>query len=449
MRRNEIEMSLSGISGNVSNLNALNSYLVASKNGKLKNFGIGARPVLIPGSPRMRVPAGQMRCDFEMVQETKDGIPLKFKGDVLFRIHTPEKTAAIFDFTSMLGSNSLLENIRITALAELRHSVSHMSMEKCIGERKTTLSQAVHQAVHTLVENPDSPWGVEILQSQVAQVFIIDEDLRKQLDAETRSSIETDSQNARLKSEADVTLIEINNQKRVIDLKSENELHQLELRAKLEEEQNTLRLREAANSDKVARQKMEMEDARKKEEIRQSTSAELLHIQSQKEILQSQTDNKMHEQDMIALSLEKAHEVRQREIQSSNALQRIEIENRDEILKREIEFEYNRSVRENEMRIEIAQSEQELLKEKIALARLDLELKSIEEEAILLKTKAEHEMKKELLPIQQMPEITKNLTGALEGMNVSVYGSDAGMIAGLEPILQSIGSILKSGLTHK
>ena len=82
-------------------------YLVTAEHGKLMNRGAAARLFLRRKTPFVKVPGDQQEACFEMTQETRDGIPLRFKGIAVFRIITPALTAQLFDFTSQTGLQTM------------------------------------------------------------------------------------------------------------------------------------------------------------------------------------------------------------------------------------------------------------------------------------------------------------------------------------------------------
>lgn len=192
-------------------------FLVVARKGRLVNLGEAASRVLPPGSTWVKVPGTQLEAGFEMTQETKDGIPLRFKGSVIHRILRPELTAALFDFDTG-GTESIAASIRQCCLAELRDAVSRLSMNECIEGRKTTLTEAVRKALEALVAGGGGEgWGVAIEVVQVAQVFIVDAGLRSQLEAGTRNEILARSQLAQLGAEEEVKLAQIASARRVQD----------------------------------------------------------------------------------------------------------------------------------------------------------------------------------------------------------------------------------------
>jgi hypothetical protein len=77
-----------------------NQYLVAGRNGVIKNYGTAVSTFLWPNTTFVLIPSTQQEAVFEMTQESVDGIPLRFKGMVLYRISAPEIVASRFDFST-------------------------------------------------------------------------------------------------------------------------------------------------------------------------------------------------------------------------------------------------------------------------------------------------------------------------------------------------------------
>ncbi|MDF1881087.1 hypothetical protein JHD50_07175, partial [Sulfurimonas sp. MAG313] len=209
-----------------------NEYLVVAKSGKIKNFGVAQSVFLWPGQSHIMVPSTQIEAQFAMTQETKDGIPLRFKGIVVYHVEHPEISAQRFDFSGDTGTNDINKLIGNVALGELRDKVSHMSMDACINERKTTLTDAVSCELDKVVES----WGISVNVVQVAQVFIVEDEIRKQLEAETRNQLRANSKLSDIKTEEAITRENAASQLR---LKKEEFEHQKE-RMKIDLERKKL-----------------------------------------------------------------------------------------------------------------------------------------------------------------------------------------------------------------
>ncbi len=203
-----------------------NEYLVVGRQGRIRNCGVAANVFLWPGSTWVRIPATAQEARFEMTQETSDGIPLRFKGIVLYRVVDPVAAATLFDFTGR-GHEEIKERISHICLGELRATVSHMTMADCIEQRKTALTHAVQSA---LTEVTAHGWGLELGLVQVAQVFIVDGELRRKLESGVRNEVDSRSRQSDIRLEEEVRLAQLLSERRVEQelLRSEREKAELE-----------------------------------------------------------------------------------------------------------------------------------------------------------------------------------------------------------------------------
>lgn len=177
-----------------------NQYLITGRAGRLVNRGSAVRTYLLPGSVWVLVPGSKQEAAFEFTQETRDGIPLRFKGLVIYRITDPTAAAGQFDFTARTGIERINDLLTHVALGELRHAVSHMTMVECIEQRKTTLTGVVATALDDTLRSEGAGWGLTVEVAQVAQVYIVDTELRRQLEAEVRNDIRRKSDQSDLET---------------------------------------------------------------------------------------------------------------------------------------------------------------------------------------------------------------------------------------------------------
>ena len=202
-------------------------YLVVARRGKLVNLGIAGKTLLWPGSSYVLIPSIKQEATFAMTQETKDGIPLRFKGIVIYRVVQPEIAARHFDFTKGTGHEEIKTLINHLCLGKLRAVVSHLTMAECIEQRDTTLTGSVESSLREVATKPQvvdhepgspeehhgemstSKWGVVLEVVQVAQVFIIDDKLRRQLEAEVRDKIEATSELSQIQMREKVKMAKI------------------------------------------------------------------------------------------------------------------------------------------------------------------------------------------------------------------------------------------------
>jgi hypothetical protein len=278
-----------------------NEYLVVGRRGKITNRGAAASAFLWPGSTYVLVPCTQQEATFEMTQESKDSIPLRFKGIVIYRVVDPEAAARQFDFAGRSGHEQIKTLIGHVCLGELRAAVAHMTMEECIEQRKTTLTDAVASALQEVIRGPDGGhgWGIELDVVQVAQVFIVDNELRRQLEAEVRNTI---------KVKSELSEIQMREGIKIAQTTSERRLQQEGLEA---ERQRVT----------IAREKLRLQKDFEKAEVEADAPVRLLKIQQQAEVL--------------ARELEKSRlEVQVRELaaRAETALDRVRQDLRKEVL---------------------------------------------------------------------------------------------------------------------
>jgi hypothetical protein len=177
---------------------------------------------LRPGSIYVLVPSTKQEAAFEFTQETKDGIPLRFKGIIIFRITDPVAAARQFDFSHGAGLTQVTTLLTHICLGELRHAVSGMTMAECIEQRKTTLSGVADSALQATIHGRDgqaNEWGITVEVAQLAQVFIVDAGLRQQLEAEVRNEIRLKSDQSDIRSKEETRLAEMASASRIEELK--------------------------------------------------------------------------------------------------------------------------------------------------------------------------------------------------------------------------------------
>lgn len=331
-----------------------NEYLVIGRHGRLVNRGLSGSALLLPGSSCVTVPSMKQEAAFAMTQETKDGIPLRFKGVVIYRVCDPAQAAQLFDFSKGAGHAEISALISHVCLGELREAVSHMTMSECIEQRKTTLTTSIALALQGVIAGknmtsgvPDVGWGIELDVVQVAQVFIVDDDLRKELEAETRNRI-----------------------------RSESEL-------------SNIRTREG-----IGRAQVMADRALKKDEL--ETVRQFKEIQQEKIEI---------EQDLL-----------RRRIETETPVKLLEVARQMEVLKQELEM---RQIQNQVQRFEV--------------------------EGDMLEERARHDLRKDILPLEQVTPVAEALSKMLQGANLSVYGAGADFLAKLGPVMDLLVSRIRDG----
>ena len=240
-------------------------FLLVGRSGKLENRGIAMQTWLPPGSIWIRVPASKVEAAFEFTQETKDGIPLRFKGIFVYRVTDPTTAALHFDFwkieEGVAAVTALLTHI---LLGELRDAVSHLTMPECIEGRKTTLTGAAARALQTAVAGGDAgeSWGILIEAAQVAQVFIVDTQLRQHLETETRNDIRLKAEQSNIRTQEETQLAQMSSQTRVDERQLAKSRDDLRRSEELEHAETERARRRQSAEVATARQAMTLEQER-------------------------------------------------------------------------------------------------------------------------------------------------------------------------------------------
>ena len=347
-----------------------NQYLLIGRRGKLENRGSAVEAFLWPGTIYVLVPSTKQETTFEFTQETKDGIPLRFKGIILYRITNPVAAARLFDFSS-IGSLAQIDMLLThICLGELRDAVSHMSMTECIEYRKTTLTQVVAVALQKTVHGEDgqkNDWGIEVEVAQVAQVFIVDAELRKQLEAEVRNEIKVKSDQSNIHSQEEI---------RLANLASEDRLQEKKLAA----DKENLRRQEELELAQLARQRRMQTENLETERQTMQVEQEKLHLQVQAEQIRLETETPIR-----LLKLEKQLAVLQKELE---------------------------------------------------MHQLQNQVKELEAAGTLFLERARQDLRREILPLEQAPQMVAAASKLLQGTNLSIYGENNQLLGQLAPIFE-------------
>lgn len=358
-----------------------NEYLLVGRGGEIENRGSAVQAILRPGTIWVLLPSTKQEAAFEFTQETKDGIPLRFKGIIVYRITDPIAAAQLFDFDTADGVVEITKLLTHICLGELRHAVSHMTMVQCIEERKTVLSGVVASALQQTIhgeEGEAKEWGITVEVAQVAQVFIVDAQLRQQLEAEVRNEIKLQSDQSNIKT------------------------------------QEEIRLAEMASDDRVQEQKL----ATDKDALRRQEEIEMAQV------------------------------VRQRRAQAEDLVTtRQGLELGQEKFRLELGIEEDRVNTETPVRLLKIANESAILREELEMRRLQNEVKEFDVEGELLLERARQELRREMLPLEQAPQIVEAASKVLQGTNLSIYGENSQLVGQLAPIFELLARSVQEA-TH-
>ena len=358
-----------------------NEYLLVGRSGVIENRGSAVQAILRPGTIWVLLPSTKQEAAFEFTQETKDGIPLRFKGIIVYRITDPILAARHFDFDTGDGVAEITRLLTHVCLGELRHAVSHMSMVECIEQRKTTLSGVVRDALETTIHGEDANadgWGIEVEVAQVAQVFIVDTQLRQQLEAEVRNEIRLQADQSNIRTQEEIHLAEMASEDRVQD-------------QKLATDKDVLRRQEEIDLAQSAR-------------LRRARAEELVTARHGLELDQEQ-------------------------------------------FRLQLEMDEDRATAETPVRLLKIQDESTVLREELEMRRLRKLVRELEVDGDLLLERAHQALRREMLPIEQAPEIVGAASKVLQGTNLSFYGEGSELLGQLGPVFELLTRAVQQATT--
>jgi hypothetical protein len=354
-----------------------NQYLLVGRRGVMENRGSAVQVYLRPGSVHVVVPGAKQEAPFAFTQETRDGIPLRFKGIIIYRVTDPVAAARQFDFGSEAGLGQVTSQLSHLVLGELRDAVSHMTMVECIEQRKTTLSQVAETALRSAIHGADggmNDWGVTVEAAQLAQVFIVDPDLRRQLEAEVRNEIKLRSDQADLRTAEETQLAAMVSDGRVQE-------------QKLAGDRESLRREEALELARLARERRVQAE---------QVAAEQQRLRLEQERFSAQ---------MVA--------------------------------------EQARVTSEAPVRLFRIAREREILADELELRSLQGRVQALDVERELLLPRAQQELRRDILPLEQAPQIVESASHVLQGANLSIYGDDGQVLGQLGPLLEMLAGAVR------
>jgi hypothetical protein len=289
-------------------------YLLVGRGGTLENRGSAVSAFLRPGSIYVLVPSTKQEAVFEFTQETKDGIPLRFKGIIIYRITDPVAAARQFDFSHGAGLAQVTNLLTHVCLGELRHTVSGMTMAECIEQRKTTLSGVADAALQATIRGGDGgadEWGITVEVAQLAQVFIVDPQLRQQLEAEVRNEIRLKSDQSDIRTREETRLAEMASSGRLDERKLAGDREEMRRQEELELAQLARRRRMDAEALADERGALAVELERFHAQVKADedravteTPVRLLRIAKEAEILRDELEMRRLRNEVRALEVE-------------------------------------------------------------------------------------------------------------------------------------------------
>jgi hypothetical protein len=386
--------------------------LVVVKNGRLYNMGNGSSALLFPWDSYSLIPTTAIEHTFQMHQESWDGINLRFRGIVIYRIINVEKASSLFSFTHNAGTSDISRSIGDVCMGELRAIASQMTMEQCIKERKTTITQRLQDAVIPLIEGRDeeSGWGIKIDVLQVAQVFCPDEQVLAQLQADARDKIRKSAQFSGIETDKEINKTRIDSQ---IELAARSlELDKTELQKKKDYE------------EKKALMDYELK----------TTALEKNRLYEEKK--------RLMEGEMQLAAMESARKLEEKKVLMEYEMQLAALENRKMLEEKKLVTESELRQAELEKRLEMAEKE-------LRVKELEAKIREIEVMSNAQEARQLADIKKEILPVEQMPVIAEHLSSMFRDSKLTFVGDQHMLFNSVGELLSILTGMMKNGQSDK
>jgi hypothetical protein len=133
--------------------------------------------------------------------------------------------------------------------------------------------------------------------------------------------------------------------------------------------------------------------------------------------------------------MELAQLARQRRMQAENLVtERQALELEQERFHSQLDAEQDRVNTETPVRLLRIAEESGVLREELEMRRLQKRVKAFDVESELLLARAQQEMRREMLPLEQAPQIVEAASKVLHGTNLSIYGENTQLLGQLAPI---------------
>ena len=83
--------------------------------------------------------------------------------------------------------------------------------------------------------------------------------------------------------------------------------------------------------------------------------------------------------------------------------------------------------------------EAEVLREDLEMRQLQNQVEALDVEHQLLLQRAQQDLRRQMLPLEQAPQIVESASKVLQGTNLSIYGDDANLLGQLAPLFEILG----------
>lgn len=241
-------------------------YLIHFQNGKIKekSSGQGATCFKWVRDTVFIIPTSLKEILFDASQLTSDNVDIRIHCMVVYRIVDPLRIYKLINFSNrQRGEEKLARMIADICRSQIKRFIARLDLQNCYRKRKEEIADALGLELSRIVSDPQTGWGLEVVTTEIQDIFIQDVEIFKSMQSSFKSSQLKSSRFAELETQKEIEVREIEKE----SLLSEHRLNQ-----QLEQQKNNAKIKE--NELLLSRQneeknfELEKFRAEKEEEIR-------------------------------------------------------------------------------------------------------------------------------------------------------------------------------------
>jgi flotillin len=241
-------------------------YLIHFQNGKIKekSSGQGATCFKWARDTVFIIPTSLKEILFDASQLTSDNVDISIHCMVVYRIVDPMRIYKLINFSNrQRGEEKLARMVADICRSQIKRFVAKLDLQNCYRKRKEEIADSLGLELSRIVSDPQTGWGLEVVTTEIQDIFIQDAEIFKSMQSSFKSSQLKSSRFAELETQKEIEVREIEKE----SLLAEHRLNQ-----QLEQQKNNARIRE--NELLLSRQneeknfELEKFRAEKEEEIR-------------------------------------------------------------------------------------------------------------------------------------------------------------------------------------
>jgi regulator of protease activity HflC (stomatin/prohibitin superfamily) len=175
-------------------------YLIVFREGKVAErlCGQGGRFFKWPSDTYVLVPTTLKEVLFQANQVTRDGVDVRIRGMVVYRITDPNRIYKLINFANRPAAEAKLARmLSDMCRSTVKWLVANMNLEECNRKRKEEIAGALKREVAASTGD----WGVELVTIDIQDVYVQDAALFLSMQANFKAEKDREASLAKLEAE--------------------------------------------------------------------------------------------------------------------------------------------------------------------------------------------------------------------------------------------------------